>query len=401
VLSLSPSELAKPEEVKDADAKSYYEQRKAQYGTPEKREIRQIVFPNAEDAKAARDKIAKGSSFDDLVKERGLKPADTDLGLVTKADIIDPAIADAAFAAKSGDVSEPITGAFGTVLLTVGKIEPGVQKSYEEVAPEIKRELAENHAKSQINELRDKIEDERAGGATLAETAKKFGLKSRVIDAVDRAGNAPDGKPVADLPKQPNVIAAAFNSDVGVDNDALQLPNGGYLYYDVIGITPTHERQLADVKDQVEKRWRDDEVAKRLTAKAEELLGRLKSGASLADVAKIAGVKVETASGLQRRKPADNVPANLVSAAFQTPKDGAASAEGDDQTRRFVFRVTGVTNAAFDAATPQGKAVLTTLQSSYSDDITAEYIARLEAQIGVDVNQAAITQAIGGASSQQ
>jgi len=198
VLSLSPAELAKPDEVKDADAKSYYEQRKAQYGTPEKREVRQIVFPNAEDAKAARDKIAKGASFDDLVKERGLKPADTDLGLVTKADIIDPKIADAAFAAKPGDVSEPITGAFGTVLLMVGKIEPGAQKSYEDVAPEIKRELAENHAKSQINDLRDKIEDERAGGATLAETGKKFGLKTRVIDAVDRAGNGPDGKPVAD-----------------------------------------------------------------------------------------------------------------------------------------------------------------------------------------------------------
>jgi peptidyl-prolyl cis-trans isomerase D len=401
VLSLSPVELAKPDEVKDADAKNYYEQRKAQYGTPEKREIRQIVFPNAEDAKAARDKIAKGSSFDDLIKERGVKPADTDLGLVTKADIIDPTIADAAFAAKSGDVSEPITGAFGTVLLTVGKIEPGAQKSYEEVAPEIKRELAENHVKSQINELRDKIEDERAGGATLAETGKKFGLKSRVLDAVDRAGNGPDGKPVADLPKQPNVMTAAFNTDVSVDNDALQLPGGGYLYYDVTGITPTHERTLAEVKDQVEKRWRDDEVAKRLTAKAEELLGRLKTGSSLADVAKIAGGTVVTANGLQRRKPADNVPANLIAAAFQTAKDSAASAEGDDQTHRFVFRVTGITDATFDAASPQGKAVLTTLQSSYSDDITAEYIARLETQIGVDVNQAAITQAIGGASSQQ
>jgi peptidyl-prolyl cis-trans isomerase D len=121
----------------------------------------------------------------------------------------------------------------------------------------------------------------------------------------------------------------------------------------------------------------------------------------MADVAKIAGVTVATANGLQRRKPADNVPANLVAAAFQTAKDSAASAEGDDQTHRFVFRVTGITDATFDAASPQGKALLTTLQSSYSDDITAEYIARLETQIGVDVNQAAITQAIGGASSQQ
>ena len=400
VLSLSPADIAKPDDVSDADAKTYYEQRKAQYGTPEKRELRQIVYPNAEEAKAAREKMAKGASFDDLAKERGLKASDTEVGTVTKGAIIDPAVAEAAFALKPTQVSEPVTGQFGTVLLTVGKIEPGSQKSYEDVAAQIKREIAEGRAKTQVGDLRDKIEDERAGGATLVEAGKKFGVKTRVIDAVDRAGNGPDGKPVADLPKTPNVVATAFNSDVGVDSDALQLSNGGYLYYDVTGITPSRERTLAEVKDQVEQRWRDDEVAKRLTAKANELLGRLKTGSSLADVAKSAGVKVETASALQRGKPADKMPANLVTAAFQTPKDGNASAEGNTQTERYVFRVTNVTDATLDPASPQGKAIMTTLQNSYSDDITAEYLARLETQFGVDVNQAAVSQVIGGGSSQ-
>jgi peptidyl-prolyl cis-trans isomerase D len=400
LLSLSPAEIAKPDDVSDADAKAYYEQRKAQYGTPEKRELRQIVYPNAEDAKAARDRIAKGASFDDLIKERGLKAADTDLGTVTKATIIDPAIADAAFSAKPGEVSEPVTGRFGTALLTVGKIEPGTQKSYEDVAAQIKREIAENRAKSQVAELRDKIEDERAGGATLVESGKKFGVKTRVIDAIDRAGNSPDGKPLADVPKQPNVIVSAFNTDIGVDSDALQLPGGGYLYYDVTGITPSRERPLAEVKYQVEKRWRDEEVAKRLATKADELLGKLKAGTPLAEIASSAGVKVETATSLQRGKPADKLPGSVVVAAFQTPKDGAASAEGDEQTQRYVFRVTGVTNAKFNPASPEGKAVMTQLQTSYSDDIAAEYIARLESEFGVDLNQTVINQVVGGSAVQ-
>ena len=87
-----------------------------------------------DEAAAARERIAKGVSFADLAKERGLKASDTDLGTVTKADIIDPAVADAAFALKAGEVSEPVKGRFGTVLLHVGKIEPGTQKSYDEVA---------------------------------------------------------------------------------------------------------------------------------------------------------------------------------------------------------------------------------------------------------------------------
>ena len=83
------------------------------------------MFPKPEDAAAARERIAKGASFADIAKERGLKDTDTDLGMVTKSDIIDPAVADAAFALKSGEVSAPVKGRFGTVLLQVGKIEPG------------------------------------------------------------------------------------------------------------------------------------------------------------------------------------------------------------------------------------------------------------------------------------
>jgi peptidyl-prolyl cis-trans isomerase D len=154
------------------------------------------------------------------------------------------------------------------------------------------------------------------------------------------------------------------------------------------------------VKDQVAQRWRDDEIGTRLKAKADDLLGKLKAGGSLADVAKNAGVTVETASGLQRGKPVDKLPQTLITAAFQTPKDGSGSAEGDAQTQRYLFRVTGIIDAAFDFASPQGKAIMSTLQSSYSDDLTSEYIARLETQFGVDVNQTAVNQIIGGGTGQ-
>ena len=196
LLSMSPATLAKPDAVTDADAKNYFEQHKANYGTPERRELRQIVFPKAEDAAAAKERIDKGTSFAAIAKERGLKDSDTDLGIVTKSDIIDPAVAEAAFALKSGEVSAPVKGRFGTVLVEVGKIEPGSQKTYDQVAPQIKREIAENRAKNDIGNLRDKFEDERAAGSTLAEAAKKLGFTSRTIEAVDRSGRGPDGKPI-------------------------------------------------------------------------------------------------------------------------------------------------------------------------------------------------------------
>jgi len=400
LLSLAPSDLAKPDAVTDTDAKAYFEQHKDSYGKPEKREVRQIVFQKPEEAADARERITKGAKFDDIAKERQLKESDTDLGMVAKSDIIDPAVADAAFSLKPGETSAPVKGRFGTVLLQVGKIEPGEEKTYEQVAAQIKREMAESRAKSDVGNLRDKIEDERAAGSTLAETAKKLGIKSVSIEAVDRSGRGLDGKPVTGLPQTPNVISAAFASDVGVDTDPLQLPGGGYLYYDVTGVTPSRERPLEEVKDQVTARWRDDEIAKRLQAKADDLVGKLKAGTSFAQAASEAGLNVQTAKDLQRGKSGGFIPAKTIEAVFRTPKGTPATAEGGKETERFVFRVTDVVDPPFEAGTPQGQAITTTLQNSYTDDLVSEYIARLENDFGVTVNPSALNQVVGGGSQQ-
>ncbi len=398
LLAMSPAELAKPEAVTDAEAKTYFEQHKASYGAPERRELKQIVFQKPEDAAAARERITKGASFADIAEERGLKEIDIDVGMVSKAGVIDPAVADAAFALKSGEVSAPVKGRFGTVLLQVGKIEPGNQKTFEDVAPQIKREIAESRAKIEIGNLRDKFEDERAAGSTLAEAAKKLGLKSRTIDAVDRSGRGPDEKRIADLPTKPDVVAAAFASDVGVDNDPLQLPNGGYLWFDVAGVTPARDRTLDEVKDKVAARWRDDEIAKRLQAKADEMVGKVKAGTALDRLATEADLKVVTATDLQRGKPGGFAPAKLVEAAFKTPKGVPASAVGDQETTRFVFRVTDVMDPPLDPIA--SKQLTTLLQNSYSDDIVGAYVSRLENEFGVTFNQQALNQVIGGGAPQ-
>ena len=397
LVSLSPAALANPASVTDAQAKAYYEQHKAQYGKPEKRAVRQILFKSDAAAKAAREKITNGATFDDIVKARGLKASDTDIGLVTQAAIIDPAVAKAAFALKSGEVSQPIKGNFGTVLVTVGKVELGEQKSFQEVEPQIKKQIAEQNAVGKIGNLRDKIEDEKASGATLAEAAKKLGLKTRVIDAVDRAGNAPDGKPVPGLPTRPDVVNSAFSSDVGVDNEALQLPSGGYLYYDVTGITPSHERAYDTVKDKVEKNWRDDEIGKRLKAKADALLAKLKAGSTLKALADADKLHVQNAADIQRGN-AGFAPPSLVQAAFAKPKDVPGMTQGAKETEYYLFKVTKVTDPKFVPTLPAAQSITGQLKNAYADDIIGAYIAKLQNEMGVSINQSALNQVVGGAT---
>jgi peptidyl-prolyl cis-trans isomerase D len=399
LLTLTPADQARWNTVPEAEVKNYYEQHKADYATPERRQLRQIVFPNAEDAKAASERIAKGASFDDIAKERGLAESDIDLGTVTKANVIDPKVADAAFALREGEVSAPVQGSFGAVLVQAVKIEPGTQKTLEEVAPQINKTIAEQRARTEIGNLRDKIEDERAGGATLAETAKKLGLTVRTIDAVDRSGRGADGAPISGLPQGVDVITAAFASDVGVDADPLQLPGGGYVWYDVAGISPSHERNLEDIKPEVETRWRDDEIAARLSKKADDLLGKLKAGGTMVQAAADTGTKVESASGLQRGQPTPAVPGKVLDAIFRTAKGGAGSTEGSKPTERVVFTVTEVVDPDVDLASEQAKKLQETLNSSYVDDLLAQYVTKLESEMGVDINQQAVAQVTGSASN--
>jgi peptidyl-prolyl cis-trans isomerase D len=395
---VTPADIAKWETISDADARRIFEERKARYSSPEQRHIQQMVFPNAEEAKAASEQIAQGTAFEAVAKERGLKDSDIDLGTIPKSGIIDQAVADAAFALKEGEVSAPIQGRFGTALVRVLKIQPGTTRSYEQVADEIKRDIALERAKAQVSSLRDQLEDARAGGETLAEAAEKLKLASRTIEAIDRNGRTPEGVPVADLPKPGELGPAIFATDVGVENDPLQHENG-YIWYDVVGITPARERSLDEVKTEIEIRYSNDEIAKRLKTKADAMIEKLKTGGSLQDVAAQDELKVETASGVKRGDPTENLSALTINAIFRTPKGAAGSAEGVQATQRVVFRVQDIKTPELDMDSSDAKRISDALHRALADELLAGYAERLERDVGVSINPSALNQVSGGGST--
>lgn len=399
MLALTPDEMAKWTAVSDDDAKKVFEQRRERYATPEKRQVLQIPFPNADEAKAARDRITAGTSFEDVAKERKLTPADIDLGNVAKSSIGDSALADAAFALAPNAVSEPVKGTLVTALLKVTKVEPGTNPTYESVAPQIKRELAVERARAQLQDLHNKIEDERGGGSNIAEAAQKLGLNAITIEAVDRSGRGPDGKPVTGLPQGIDIVSPAFASNIGVENEPAQF-NGGEIWFDVLGITPSRERPLDEVKAQVEARWRDEQVSTRLRAKSAEIVEKLNKGGKFDAEAAAAGVKVETAPLFKRDADPKGVPERLVAAAFTTPKDGNGQVQGAGGSDWLVFKVTDVVVPPVDLASEDVKKLKESLRQAEIEEQVAAYVTKLETDIGVTINQNAFAVATGAASSQ-
>lgn len=393
VVTVTPASIAKWTDISDADARKAFEERKEKFAKAEKREVSQMMFANADEAKAAREKLAAGTSFADLAKERGLGASDTELGLVTKSAIIDPAIANAAFALPLDEVSQPVAGTFGTALVKVTKIEPGTNPTYESVSDEIKRELALERARASVEDMRNKMEDERGGGANVAEAAKKLGLAATTIEAIDRSGRGPDGQPVGGLPQGTDIVAQAFESDVGVETDPIS-HDGGYVWFEVLGVTPSRDRTFDEVKDQVEARWRADQIAARLRDKAKAMVDKINGGASLASEASAAGLTVQTADNFKRTDSVTGLSSGAVRAAFRIAKGGAGEADGTGADR-IVFQLTDITVPAFDAASEETKRLQEVLKGMLNDEQINAYVRKIETDIGVSINQAALAQVTG------
>jgi peptidyl-prolyl cis-trans isomerase D len=395
-VTVTPAELAKWMEVSDEDIKTAYEQRRASFTTPEQRHVEQIVFPTLAEAQAAADRIKSGAHFGEIASERGLKDHDIDLGTIPKSRIVEPAVADAAFTLKEGEVSAPIQTRFGAVLVTVLQIVPETTRSLAEATPQLRSDIALERAKTQVQNLHDKIEDDRAGGSSIEDAAAKLKLPVTTYE-VDRSGRDADGKPLLNMPRGPDVVKAAFASDVGVDNDPIDA-DGGYIWYDVAAITPARERTLDEVTAEVERRWRDDEMTSRLKSKANDMVGKLNSGEQLAALASGAGLKVQNAKNIKRSPAIGGISTRMTDAVFQTPKDAYGSVAGENPSQWIVFRVTDVNTPALDANSPDHERMAQTLQRELSADLVGQYVARLEDDLGASVNASVLAQATGNSA---
>lgn len=391
-LSVTPSSVADPSKISDEDARKTYEANKARYSTPEKRAVQQIVFSNEEEAAAARKRLDEGLTFDELAQERKLSDADISLGVLAWTEFVDANIAQAAFATPQGQVSQPVKAQFGAVLLRVTKIEPQTVRPFEEVAEQVRKEAAERRAGDQVRDIRDRIEDERTSGRTLQEAAKTVDLTPISVD-VDPSGRDRSGKPATSIPEAETLLRAIYASDIGVDNDLLTTRDNGYIWFEITGIDPARERTLDEVRPQVIAAWRSDETARVLQEKAAELVKRIEAGESFEDVAKSVGLEPQFDQEA-RRLSASKLPAPAVTRVFSVRVGAVGSVASGNE--RIVFKVNDALVPPFDPEEQNIKALEPQLRDTLTEDILAQYIARLQEDLGVSINQDAVRLAVGG-----
>jgi peptidyl-prolyl cis-trans isomerase D len=135
-----------------------------------------------------------------------------------------------------------------------------------------------------------------------------------------------------------------------------------------------------------------------LTTKAKEMVEQIKAGTAMNEVARKAGLKVETTFGMKRNatKP---LTANAVAEVFRTPKGSVGYGDGQNANERVIFRVTEVNEPAFDASSQDAKKYFETWRRALAEELLTQYVQRLETDIGTKINQEAVARAFGGDQS--
>lgn len=394
LLVVTPESLRVSIQISNEELKQEYESQQESYTTPEKRRIEQIAFQNKESAEKAHKDLQSGKDYKEVAKLAGQTESDIDLGIKSENQLADSKIAEAAFGLAKDTISEPIEGTFSTVILRVTEIEPKKTRTYEEVKEEIKDRLTKERAANEVLDLNDTIEDERAAGSTLEEISAKLNLKKARVQAVDRSGKDPEGKTIADIPNSARILRTAFDSDVGVENDPIDLDNGGFVWVDVTEVIPEKLKPFDKVKPEAKKSYIADKRSIALAENARALAERAKSGIALVELAKEIGSNRLKTDPIKRSGRIDGLSPAAIAQAFSLPQGGTGSALSSDDKGRAVFKVLSI-SAPEPLSESERKGIDSELSRQVSNALLSEYTTALRDRYGVTINEQLFQHTIG------
>jgi peptidyl-prolyl cis-trans isomerase D len=368
-----------------------YQNRIAEFHTLEQRHLQQILLSDEAKAKEAEAALAAGKDFAQVGQEvTGATPESLDLGFATREEM-PPALGDAAFALKQGEVTKPIEDSFGWHIVRLVEVKPEETQPFEAVKEKLAKEVARDMAGDQIAKLANEVDDAVAGGTPFAEIVQRFGLKLSKLENVDAGGRNAEGKP-AELPQGGDtILRTAFSTAAGQVSQLNELGESGYYMVQVEKVTPSAVKPLDEVREQVVGLWQRETRDAALASLAKEIAGEVGEGKRLDEVAKAHSFQTFTTQPLPRSGGDPKVPPVLVARLFEAKTGGVVSAKGDDgylvAQLKEILPPDTATQAAGTARLSQQ------LGAQMQDDLLREYDQALRERYPVSIDQAAVSRA--------
>ncbi len=391
-------DIAKQIQVTEEDLRNLYEEQKASFTSEERRKVSHILVTvdseggeTAEQAALAkinqiRERLAKGEDFAKVAKEMSDDSVSAqnggDLGFITKG-AMEQNFADAAFALKQGELSEPVKTSFGYHLIRVTELSPAKIKPFEEVKDELLNTFQRNAAENKFYEQGQTLTElSYEHPDSLEPAAKALNLKIERTDFFTR--EAGDG-----IAAEPAIREAAFSEDVlnGRNSDPVELGSDLAVVLRMKGHEPASDKPLADVKDEIIAKLRAEDARQDVRKEAEELLRQAQEGVPFSDLAKKHGIQISKEPNL--RRDAKNVSPALTNAVFKAerpsperPVISTAELENGDYA---VFKLTAVKDGAAQGDPKEADAAQQFLIKNTAQREFSSFVAQLRESADVYV----------------
>ena len=384
-------------DVSEEEVKNKFEFERSSYETPEKRDIEQIRFDSEEEARAAAEKLKNGERFLKIALDKGLTPDDIAIGEITPSDL-DDRISDTVFSVKAGEVTDPVQGPFGWVMVRVLSVTEGKSVTFDEVKDEIKSKLLLEKAEGELFDIYNAIEDQLAGGATLAEVADETNVPLQTIASADRSGLDKEGNEIAAIAKHPSIVQEAFAVEIGDENYMQQAADGSYFVVEVKDSEPTRLKEFEEVREDIKSQWIAAERKRKLQSLAENFAERGNNGEKFEDLGAEIDRAITISPPVPRGGSNETFSRTLVESVFDAEKDRFVVGPVGIGESIVVVQVTEI----IDPKLEDNKEAIARLQietsASLSNELITHYINDVRDNLGVEKYPDMINRAVGVAN---
>ena len=373
---LTPDMLVDTVEVDQADLQQAYDARADEYQQPERRLVERLPFLDQEAAdRAAAALEMQGTTFEQLVQDRGLDLADVDMGDMSLSDL--GAAGEAVFAGEVGDVVGPLPSDLGPALFRVNGVLPAHNTTFEQAEPELRATLAADRARRQVDVQSRDYDDLLAGGATLEELTKEGAMTLGTVDWFEGSDDQMAGY------TEFREAAATITQD---DYPEIEnLSDGGIFAMRLDKVTPARDATFDEARDDVAADMTAQRTEAALTAKAEDLMPQLKDGAGFADL----GLDSIEEADQARNAFIQNTPRSFVSQVFEMEEGDVNLITGQGMV--VIVRLDQVLPAADNAeATALQAQLVEQMNQSLSQDILDIYTADTTVRARPQIDQRAV-----------
>jgi peptidyl-prolyl cis-trans isomerase D len=280
-------------------------------------------------------------------------------------------------------------------LVKVNAVKQIAARPLASVSAEIAKTIEAEKRAELLSDLTSEIEDEFAGGATIADMAKANGLKVETTPKLFANGQNPASPAYRPIPEMQRILPAAFEMETDGEAQLIEIvPGEKFAMVSVADFEEAAPPPIAEVRDIVVQQWALAEGSKRAKTAAEQVQRAVLGGKSLAEAMASLPVKlpgVETVSGtrMDLNREGQQMPPPLAMM-FAMKKGTAKTLDAGRNQGWFVVHLNEVIkgDASKDPqlVAARQQEMLSLLQQEYA----AQLINAARTEVGVSKNESAI-----------